>query len=76
MYGDPAKQDKAIENMHMTFEEAAALAREARPRVMWLTHYSPSLNDPEEFIDLARNIFPETTVGGNGMTATLRFEER
>ena len=43
---------------------------------MWLTHYSPSLNDPEEFIDLARNLFPETTAGGNGMTATLRFEER
>ena len=76
MYGDPAKQDKAIENMHMTFEEAAALARAAQPKAMWLTHYSPSLSDPGEFIALARNIFPETTAGENGMTATLRFDER
>ena len=76
MYGDPAKQDKAIENMHMTFEEAATLAREARPKALWLTHYSPSLDDPEEYIDRARAIFPETVAGTNGMTATLRFDER
>ena len=76
MYGDPAKQEKAIENMHMTFEEAAALAREARPKALWLTHYSPSLSDPEAFIGLARNIFPETVPGADGMTATLRFDER
>ena len=38
--------------------------------------YTVAHDDPEEFIDLARNIFPETTAGGNGMTAMLRFEER
>ena len=76
MYGEPEKKAKAKENKHMTFYEAAELAKRAQVRKLWLTHYSPSLNDPEEFIDLARNLFPETTAGGNGMTATLRFEER
>ena len=76
MYGDPAKQDKALENMHMMFEEAAHLAQAAQPKAMWLTHYSPSLSDPMEYIELARAIFPRTEPGENGMTATLRFDGR
>lgn len=76
MYGDPAKQDKAIENMHMTFDEAAALAAQAQPKAFWLTHYSPSLDDPLEFIDRARTLFPRAEPGENGKSVTLRFPER
>lgn len=49
MYGEKEKASKARENKHMTFYEAAALAKEANPRQMWLTHYSPSLTRPDEF---------------------------
>ena len=42
MYGEKEKAAKAREYKHMTFQEAARLGREAAPREMWLTHYSPS----------------------------------
>lgn len=47
MYGEPDKQAKAKENKHMTFYEAAELAKRADVQRLWLTHYSPSLNRPE-----------------------------
>ncbi len=57
MYGDPEKQQDAVEKKHMTFYEAAELGRKAQPRRMWLTHYSPSLVWPGEYIDETRKIF-------------------
>ena len=42
------KGAKAIEYKHMTFYEAATLAKEAEVEEMWLTHYSPSLTKPED----------------------------
>ena len=43
MYGEEGKEKKAREYKHMTFYEAAHLAKEADVKQMWLTHYSPSL---------------------------------
>ena len=40
----------------MTFREAAALARDANVKELWLTHYSPSLIHPEEYMDMVRGI--------------------
>lgn len=40
MYGEKEKASKAREYKHMTFYEAAALAKEAKPGQLWLTHYS------------------------------------
>ena len=54
MYGEPEKAAKAKEYKHMTFYEAARLAKEADPKEMWLTHYSPSLNRPEEYMEQVR----------------------
>ena len=75
MYGEPDKEQKAREYKHMTFKEAAKLARAAEVREMWLTHYSPSLVRPEEFIEDARKIFPATFPGKDGKTAELIFED-
>ena len=75
MYGEPDKQDKAVEYKHMTFYEAAETAKEAEVKELWLTHYSPSLVRPEEYIPKAREIFPATVVGKDGKMVTLRFEE-
>ena len=58
MYGEKDKTQKAKEHKHMTFYEAAELAREANRKEMWLTHYSPSLTRPEEYMDGVRAIFP------------------
>ncbi len=75
MYGEPDKAVKAKENKHMTFYEAAALAREAQPKQMWLTHYSPSLTKPEEYMEETKNIFPRTVAAKDGRTLELDFEE-
>lgn len=74
MYGEPDKDDKAREYKHMTFCEAAHLAKEAGVKTMWLTHYSPSLVRPKDFVNTARKIFPETYVCDDGMSVSLDFE--
>lgn len=75
MYGEAGTQEKAKEHMHMNFEEAAEIAAMAKPKKMWLTHFSPSMNRPREFEDVARAIFPETYVAKDGMSETIKFEE-
>ena len=75
MYGEPERQQKAKEYKHMTFYEAAKLARTAGVRELWLTHYSPSLVRPEPYMDAVRKIFPHTKAGKDGKSITLAFEE-
>lgn len=75
MYGEPDKAAKAVEYKHMTFEEAAKLARRAKPAQMWLTHYSPSLVRPEDYIEGIRKIYPEIYAGKDGKTIELDFAE-
>ena len=54
---------------------AARLAKEAEVGELWLTHYSPSLNHPEEFLEDARAIFPRTVTARDGRTMELVFSE-
>ena len=75
MYGEDDKADKARGYKHMTFREAAVLARDARVKEMWLTHYSPSLVRPDEFMDKVREIFPSAYPGKDGKSLELNFEE-
>ena len=75
MYGEKEKASKAKEYKHMTFYEAAALAKEAQPRQMWLTHYSPSLTRPEDYMDEVRKIFPRAKAARDGWTMELEFDE-
>ncbi|MDY2662890.1 MAG: ribonuclease Z [Bariatricus massiliensis] len=75
MYGEKEKASKAVEYKHMTFYEAAALAKEAEVKEMWLTHYSPSLTRPEEFMDAVRDIFPHAVAGKDRMSVELDFPE-
>lgn len=58
MYGEDDKIEKAKGYKHMTFREAATLARDAEVGEMWLTHYSPSLVRPDDYMDTVREIFP------------------
>lgn len=75
MYGEKDKDEKAKEYKHMTFREAARLARDAQVNEMWLTHYSPSLVKPAEYVDSVRKIFPNTVAGTDGMNRELKFED-
>lgn len=75
MYGEPEKEQKAREHKHMTMYEAAALAAEADPGEMWLTHFSPSMVHPEWYIKEVQKVFPRTELGKDGKTAELKFDE-
>ncbi len=76
MYGDPEKEERAEEASHMRFRDAAMLAKEAGVRRLWLTHYSPSMKEPEEFFESeARAVFDRAELGFDGKRETLRFEE-
>jgi len=75
MYGEPDKQEKAKEHKHMTFQEAAGLAAKASVPELWLTHFSPALVRPKDYIQEARKIFPNTHLGKDGKTIELRFED-
>lgn len=75
MYGEPDKLAKAKEHKHMTFYEAATLAKRADVKEMWLTHYSPSLPYPEEYMPEVRKIFPASIAAKDGRSVDLKFEE-
>ena len=72
---EPEMAAKARENRHMTFTEAAELAKEAGVAELWLTHFSPSLVRPDLYIKEARDIFPYTKPGKNRKTRTLVFDK-
>ena len=75
MYGEKEKAAKAVEYKHMTFYEAAELAKKAEVGELWLTHYSPSLTWPDNYMDAVRKIFPRAKAGKDGMTVELGFPE-
>ncbi len=75
MYGEEDKLKKAKENKHMTFYEAAEMAKRANVREMWLTHYSPSLVNPKEFMPKVKEIFKNSVASKDGRVTTLRFDE-
>ena len=75
MYGEQDKLAKAKENRHMTMYEAARIAKQAEVPRLWLTHYSPSLTHPEDFLEEVRKIFPGTVASRDGQSMELNFEE-
>ena len=75
MYGEPEKKQKAKEYKHMTFYEAAELAKKAHVAELWLTHYSPSLTWPEDYMNEVRKIFPNAIAGKDGKSVDLQYEE-
>lgn len=75
MYGEPEKKEKAKEYKHMTFLEAADMAKRAGVKQLWLTHYSPSLIRPEDYMDGVRRIFPAAVAARDGRSVDLLFEE-
>ncbi len=74
MYGEKEKAAKAVEYKHMTFYEAAQLAKEAQVKEMWLTHYSPSMTRAEMYMNEVRKIFPGAKAGKDKMSITMKFE--
>jgi ribonuclease Z len=74
-YGSDDDQPRAVERKHMTFREAACLARTARARQLLLTHFSPAVVDPQQYAANASVVFPEAIVGRDHLTLSFRFAE-
>ena len=74
MYGDDLDISKAVKNKHMTFREAANLARLGNVKTLLLTHFSPSLEDPNLYIKNATDVFENTIVGKDRYDINLNFE--
>ncbi len=75
MYAEPELIEKAKKKKHMTFYEAAQVAKAAEVGELWLTHFSPSMVAPKRFIPDVREIFANTYLGEDGKTIELDFLE-
>lgn len=75
MYNDDNMIGKAKETRHMLYSEAAQLAKEAGVRELWLTHFSPSIVDPQCGSGEVHRIFSNAKVGKDGLKTELVFED-
>jgi len=73
-YGAEEDLEKAIKNKHMIFREAAELARNGKVKELLLTHFSPVMREPQQFIDNAKAVFANTSIGQDRLIRTLNFE--
>ena len=74
MYGDDLDISKAVKNKHMTFREAANLARLGNVNKLLLTHFSPSLGEPNLYKKNATDVFENTIIGEDRLSISLNFE--
>jgi ribonuclease Z len=75
MYGTEEERERADERGHMVFPEAAEIARRGQVKKLWLTHFSPALQEPEEHLPEARRVFPNTCLGEAHRTLTIPFPD-
>jgi ribonuclease Z len=71
MYGETEKDHKAAEYKHMTFYEAAQLAKDAEVSELWLTHYSPAMTNPSVYEKDVKKKFPGAVISSDGQKITL-----
>ncbi len=75
MYAEKEKTAKAKQYKHMTFYEAASIAKTAGAKELWLTHFSPSLVHAENYMPEVKKIFEAASLGFDGRSVELDFEE-
>ena len=75
MYAEPEKLAKAKQYKHMTFYEAAQVAKAAQVKELWLTHFSPSLIRAEDYMPKVREIFQNSHLGKDGKMIEMNFEQ-
>lgn len=74
-YGEYEQAPHAIEHgRHMTFAQAAQVAKSAGVKELWLTHFSQMINDLQEYLPNATSIFANTICGHDGLSITLHFQ--
>ena len=74
-YGDDNDIAKAEKNKHMTFREAAVLARMGNVKKLLLTHFGTAMGNPEEFIGNALEEFKNSEIAYDRYELNLNFTE-
>lgn len=75
MYGDEHNLHKAVEKKHMMFSEAGLLAKQGMVKELWLTHFSPSLREPDEYIENVRTLFKNAIAGRDMVSKTFKYAD-
>ena len=75
MCAEKEKLAKAKQYKHMTFYEAADMAKRAGVKELWLTHFSPSLVRAEDYMPQVRDIFANAYLGKDAKSVELMFDE-
>ena len=75
MYEEKKKLAKAKQYKHMTFYEAADMAKRANVQELWQTHFSPYLVRPQEYLPEGQKVFPKAHLGKDGKSVELVFQE-
>lgn len=73
MYAEEEKYPLAVKNHHMMYREAAEIAKNCRVQHLVLTHFSTSVEQPEEGLEAATAVFPDTRCGRDGMILRLQY---
>lgn len=75
MYTDDSYLAQVKKHKHMLASEAAALAKKANVKELWLTHYSPAVPNSCINIEETKKIFANTIAGYDRMTKTIEFAD-
>ncbi len=70
-YGDDSHTEQAKSYGHMTFAQAAGVAKASGAKRLWLTHFSQVMKDPGVYLPNAQRIFPDSVCCVDGMRLTL-----
>lgn len=74
-YGSDEDIEKAIKNKHMTFREAANLAKGGEVKELLITHFSPAILEPKESLKNAIEVFENTSIAEDGMNKILKYKD-
>ena len=74
-YSSDDRIEKAHAWGHMSYREAAELARESAAHRLWLTHFGSGNTDPDAELANATRVFPETITAYSGLVASFRFDQ-
>ena len=75
MFAEDTDEDRAQERGHMTFRQAASIARDANAGEIWLTHFSPMVEKPEDYLAQTRSVFPNAFIGRRGLCKVVPFHD-
>lgn len=75
MYGDLDKKTDALDKKHMMMTEAAEGALRANVKELWVTHFSPSMVRPVDYLSTVKQIFKNTIIPKDGQYKLLTFED-